>query len=353
MKLNEISDNPGAHYRAQAGRARHRLGQGQDRGPRRQGPDGAHRRRAQRLRGRPDAAARRLPKRGFNNTMFRKDFKVVNLGRLQQAIDAGKLDAEEPIDGDGLVAAGVLRRAGDGVRLLAKGELKAKLTIEVAGASQGGDRGGREGGRQGRDRRGRARSRESPRPAAGRRHGEPATSSGAGVSDEGYEWPLPPNNSPPASTSGLRQGDRAEEAPLVHPRARWSSIGSAPTSRSPASIRQVLQRGLRAQAGGILGMFDMFSGGALGRMSIFALNIMPYISASIIVQLLTAVSPHARSAQEGRRERAQEAQPVHPLRHGAAGRGPGLRHRRRARRHARGASVGGHRSRASSSGSPR
>ena len=83
----------------------------------------------------------------------------------------------------------------------------------------------------------------------------------------------------------------------------------------PAILHEIFSR----NAGGILGMFDMFSGGALGRMTIFALNIMPYISASIIIQLLTAVSPHARSPEEGGRERAQEAQPIYPLRHGPAG----------------------------------
>ena len=79
---------------------------------------------------------RRLPKRGFNNKIFQKDFKVVNLGRLQQAIDAGKLSAEGGLDAQKLVAAGVLRRSGDGIRLLAKGALNAAITIEVAGASQ-------------------------------------------------------------------------------------------------------------------------------------------------------------------------------------------------------------------------
>ena len=79
---------------------------------------------------------RRLPKRGFNNKIFRKDYKVVNLGRLQQALDAGKLSAEGGLDAAKLVAAGVVRRPGDGIRLLAKGELKAALTIEVAGASK-------------------------------------------------------------------------------------------------------------------------------------------------------------------------------------------------------------------------
>ena len=79
---------------------------------------------------------RRLPKRGFNNKIFQKDFKVVNLGRLQQALDAGKLTAEGALDAQKLVTAGVLRRTGDGIRLLAKGSLSAAITIEVAGASE-------------------------------------------------------------------------------------------------------------------------------------------------------------------------------------------------------------------------
>ena len=106
----------------------------------------------------------------------------------------------------------------------------------------------------------------------------------------------------------------------------------------------ILQEIFQQNAGGILGMFDMFSGGALGRMTIFALNIMPYISASIIIQLLTAVSPTLEDAEKRGRERAQEAQPVHPLRHRAAGRGAVLRHRGRARGDARRRALGGDRS---------
>ncbi|MGH7029977.1 MAG: 50S ribosomal protein L15, partial [Stellaceae bacterium] len=79
---------------------------------------------------------RRLPKRGFDNKMFRLNFAVVNLGRLQQALDAGKLSPEGTLDGAALVACGVLRRQRDGVRLLAKGKLRAALTITVAGASK-------------------------------------------------------------------------------------------------------------------------------------------------------------------------------------------------------------------------
>jgi large subunit ribosomal protein L15 len=78
---------------------------------------------------------RRLPKRGFNN-IFRSDFVVVSLGRIQTAIDAKKLDASKTVDAAALKAAGVIRRAKDGIRVLADGELKAKLSLEVAGASK-------------------------------------------------------------------------------------------------------------------------------------------------------------------------------------------------------------------------
>ncbi len=76
----------------------------------------------------------RMPKRGFNNP-FRKEFAEVNFWRLEQAIAAGKLDAKKPIDADALVAAGVIRKARDGVKLLGKGELKSKIDITVYHAS--------------------------------------------------------------------------------------------------------------------------------------------------------------------------------------------------------------------------
>jgi large subunit ribosomal protein L15 len=72
----------------------------------------------------------RMPKRGFNKPNA-KTYVEVNLWRLEQAIAAGKLDAKKPIDGVALVAAGVLRRVKDGVKLLGEGELKSKLDITV------------------------------------------------------------------------------------------------------------------------------------------------------------------------------------------------------------------------------
>lgn len=77
---------------------------------------------------------RRLPKRGFNKPN-RKEYAEINLGDLQKAVDAGKLDAKKAIDEDTLVGAQVIRRKLDGVRVMAKGVLKAKLTLKVSGAS--------------------------------------------------------------------------------------------------------------------------------------------------------------------------------------------------------------------------
>ena len=136
MKLNDIRDNPGAHYRAK--RVGRGIGSGKGKTSAR-GGKGQTARTGVALNGFEGGQTplhRRLPKRGFNNKIFRKDFKVVNLGRLQAALDSGKLSADGALDGDALVSSGVLRRLGDGVRLLAKGELRTAITIEVAGASE-------------------------------------------------------------------------------------------------------------------------------------------------------------------------------------------------------------------------
>jgi large subunit ribosomal protein L15 len=136
MKLNEIRDNPGAHHRAK------RLGRGIGSGKGKtagRGGKGQTARSGVALNGFEGGQTplhRRLPKRGFNNKIFRKTFAVVNLGRLQIAVDSGRLKPEGKIDAAALVASGIVRRARDGVRLLAKGELKTALTIEVAGASK-------------------------------------------------------------------------------------------------------------------------------------------------------------------------------------------------------------------------
>ncbi len=136
MKLNELSDNPGAR------KNRKRIGRGPGSGKGRtagRGMKGQKSRSGVALKGFEGGQMpiyRRLPKRGFTN-IFRKKFVEVTTGRLQRAIDAGKLDAKAPVTGEVLVQAGVVRRLKDGVRLLVNGTLSAKITITVAGASKG------------------------------------------------------------------------------------------------------------------------------------------------------------------------------------------------------------------------
>jgi len=135
MKLNEIRENDGAT------RNRKRVGRGIGSG---RGKTSGAGHKGQKARsgvaikgfeGGQMPIHRRLPKRGFNN-IFRKDFVEVNLGRIQAAIDAGKLDSKKPVDAATLVAVGVISKARDGVRILGKGELKAKVELHAAGASQ-------------------------------------------------------------------------------------------------------------------------------------------------------------------------------------------------------------------------
>ena len=136
MKLNDLRDNEGAT------KARIRVGRGIGSGKGKtagRGGKGQTARTGVALNGFEGGQTplhRRLPKRGFDNTTFRKDFKVVNLDRLQTALDSGKLKPEDKLDGAALVASGILRRLGDGVRLLAKGKIRTAITIEVAGASK-------------------------------------------------------------------------------------------------------------------------------------------------------------------------------------------------------------------------
>ena len=135
MRLNQIADNPGAR------KARMRVGRGIGSGKGKtagRGVKGQKSRAGVAIKGFEGGQMplhRRLPKRGFNN-IFAKKLNEVNLGRVQAAVDAGKLDPKDTVDVAALVRAGVLRRARDGVRLLGSGELKAKLNFEVYGASK-------------------------------------------------------------------------------------------------------------------------------------------------------------------------------------------------------------------------
>jgi large subunit ribosomal protein L15 len=135
MKLSEIADNAGSRKkRMRVGRG---IGSGKGKTSGR-GGKGQTARSGVRIKGFEGGQMplhRRLPKRGFNN-VFRVEYAEVNLDRLQQAIDAKQLDTGAVINAEALVKAGVLRRALGGVRLLGRGEIKAKVNIEVHGASK-------------------------------------------------------------------------------------------------------------------------------------------------------------------------------------------------------------------------
>jgi large subunit ribosomal protein L15 len=134
MKLNELKDNEGAHHR------RMRIGRGEGSGKGKTGGRGVKGQTSRtghgfkQFEGGQMPLHMRMPKRGFNNP-DRLKFAEVNLWRLAKAIEAGKLDIKTPIDAAVLIAAGVIRREKDGVRLLGHGEIKGKLTITAHSAS--------------------------------------------------------------------------------------------------------------------------------------------------------------------------------------------------------------------------
>ena len=135
MKLSDIADNAGSRKkRMRVGRG---IGSGKGKTSGRGGKGQTARSgvRIKRFEGGQMPLHRRLPKRGFNN-IFRLDFAEINLDRLQQAIDAKLVDVKETVTIESLVKSGVIRRAKDGLRLLGRGELTAKIAVEVHGASK-------------------------------------------------------------------------------------------------------------------------------------------------------------------------------------------------------------------------
>ena len=135
MKLSDIADNAGSRKkRMRVGRG---IGSGKGKTAGR-GGKGQTARSGVRIKGFEGGQMpihRRLPKRGFNN-IFRVEYAEINLDRIQDAINAKLIDAKDTINAESLVKARVIRRSKAGVRLLGRGELKAKLTIEVHGASK-------------------------------------------------------------------------------------------------------------------------------------------------------------------------------------------------------------------------
>lgn len=136
MKLNDLRDNPGARKdRMRVGRG---IGSGKGKTAGR-GQKGAKARSGVSINGFEGGQMplhMRLPKRGFNN-IFARDYAEVNTGMVQKFIDAGKLDAKKDIDEAALRAVGLVRGGKDGVRLLGKGEITAKVKLVVTGASRG------------------------------------------------------------------------------------------------------------------------------------------------------------------------------------------------------------------------
>ena len=135
MKLSDIADNAGSRKkRMRVGRG---IGSGKGKTSGR-GGKGQTARSGVRIKGFEGGQMplhRRLPKRGFNN-IFRVEFAEINLDRIQQAVDSKLIDVKETVNAESLVKSGVVRRAKGGIRLLGRGELKAKLNIEVHGASK-------------------------------------------------------------------------------------------------------------------------------------------------------------------------------------------------------------------------
>lgn len=135
MKLNEIKDNPGSS------KPKMRIGRGIGSGKGKtagRGGKGQTARSGVRIKGFEGGQMplhRRLPKRGFNSP-FKTDYNEVNVGRIQQAVDAGALDVSKPVTLEALLVAGVCAKPRDGVKILGQGELKAKLTFEVDAASR-------------------------------------------------------------------------------------------------------------------------------------------------------------------------------------------------------------------------
>lgn len=135
MKLNELSDNAGATKK------RKRVGRGPGSGTGKMGGRGIKGQKSRSgvaingYEGGQMPLYQRLPKRGFNKPN-RKQYAVVNLGLIQKFIDAKKIDAKKAITEDVLVESGLIRRKRDGIRVLAKGDVTAKLDLTVTGASK-------------------------------------------------------------------------------------------------------------------------------------------------------------------------------------------------------------------------
>ena len=295
MKLNELRDNPGARLKSK------RLGRGIGSGKGKTSGKGVKGQKARAgvslngFEGGQMPIYRRLPKRGFWNP-FRKEYAPLNLGALDAAIAAGKLDAGQPIDEAALRAAGLVRGKLDGVRLLANGEISRAVTITVSGASAAAIEAVQKAGgtvtttvakAEAREPAGRSLEVSRSGPCCWHRLGPTIEA----AIDEGR----PMASAAEQLAANLNLGVFSKATELK--KRIWFTLGALIVYRIgtyipvPGVDASVMGEMLQQHGGGILGMFDMFTGGALRRMTVFALNIMPYISASIIIQLMTAAVP--------------------------------------------------------------
>ena len=233
--------------------------------------------------------------------------------------DLERFEAGDEVTPETLKAKGLIRSIRKDVKLLGVGELTKKLTITVHGAS--------------------ATAREKVEAAGGTltllkepkvRKAEEARS--AAPAGRGAEDDEPEAEAEAAPRRGRRRGRERGLGPALLARQRVARPGapapgalhrrsssrctaSARGCRRRASTRRTIENYFSGQGGIVLGLLNLFSGSALSRFSLFALGIMPYVTASIILQLLTVVDPDARAAAEGGRGRLRQDQPVHALPH--------------------------------------
>ena len=274
---------PGSTRARKRARPRHRLGPRQDRGSRAQGP-----RRRARAATRPPGyeggqmpLQRRLPKRGFRNPSRARAYAVVNLGQPRRASPPARWSTPRRC-----VARGLVREPRRRSRSSARATLDARAH----------------------------RARRTPSAQARAKSRIAAAGGSAEVARvlEGF--------SNASRIPELRRRGSLFTAAMLAVYRVGVAIPT-PGHRRPGA-GGVLRAGARTT---MLGLVNLFSGGALERFSIFALGIMPYISASIILQLLTVVVPVPREALEGGRGRAAQDHPVHALRHGRPVARPELR----------------------------
>ena len=312
MKLNEIKDNPGST------KARIRVGRGIGSGKGKQsgrGGKGQTARSGVRIKGFEGGQMplhRRLPKRGFTPPS-RLVYNEVNLGRIQSAIDAGKLErgrADHPREPDrGRRRHPSARRREDSRlgRTEGEGDFRSRDRVEER---RGGDRKGR---RQPED--------PAPRGGARRRRERPPLPGDIGAPRRPYDRGIPAAPGEGGGNavfeherpiSGRRsESTMASAAEQLAANINWSAFAKADELKKriwftlgalvifrlgtyiplPGIDSEAFQTAFLGQKQGVLDMFNMFSGGAVQRMAVFALNIMPYISASIIIQLLSSVIP--------------------------------------------------------------